>query len=114
MDGLSEEERSSWTNRIIALESNTDYWRDQVFYYDCQLQELEAIKSRITQQSYNEQLSEFLQSRRESMRNFQSEERMLNRLQAEQGNITVEQTAPSSSKRGAEHNASEQLPSKKH
>lgn len=114
-DGLNDEERSAWQNRVIEVQSNYEYWLNDAKSCDNNLKHLEQIKHTMSQENYLAQKAEDEEFLKLSLRNMRQEERMLHILQ-EKGHIV---TSSSSSTTNTSRNISdvsgsnEQGPSKK-
>ena len=70
-DGLDEETRNYWMSRIVQINSNIDYHKDQVYYY-------ETILGNDAHATPTPERIEAKTGYRESLTNLHSEERMLN------------------------------------
>jgi len=95
MDGLSESERSDWMNRIVHVNDKVQYWKNEVLALEQNRIELNNIKETISQQDYTQQLNEITRAKQDSLRNLNSESRMLRILNSKlnSGNTSVESTS---------------------
>lgn len=101
VDGLSDEERLAWQNKVVKVKNDYEYWLNDVKGCENNLKYLEENKHTMSQDSYLAQKAEDEESLNLSIRNMRQEERMLKLLQ-EQGH-----TVTSSSTTGTTRNISE-------
>lgn len=101
VDGLSDEERLAWQNKVVKVKNDYEYWLNDVKGCENNLKYLEENKHTMSQDSYLAQKAEDEEFLKLSIRNMRQEERMLKLLQ-EQGH-----TVTSSSTTGTTRNISE-------
>jgi hypothetical protein len=101
VDGLSDEERLAWQNKVVKVRNDYEYWLNDVKGCENNLKYLEETKHTMSQDKYLAQKADDEDALKLSTRNMLQEERMLKRLH-EQGN-----TVTSSSTIGTTRNISE-------
>ena len=87
-DGLSDEERLAWKNKVVVVTSNYEYWLNDAKSCDNNLKHLEQIKHTMNQENYLAQKAEDEEYLRLSLRNMRTEERMLHHLQEKDLTVT--------------------------
>jgi len=80
-DGLSEEERSAWHNRVIEITKNVDYWNADAKASINNLEYIEENKHTMTNERYLAEKAEAEEARDGSERNLRNEQRQLDIVQ---------------------------------
>jgi len=112
-DGLSDEERLAWQNRVIEVQSKYDYWLNDAKSCDNNLKYLEETKHTMSQEEYLAQKAEDEEFLKLSLRNMRQEERMLHSLQEKGLTVTSSSTTSTTRNISEVSGSNEQGPSKK-
>ena len=113
VDGLSDEERLAWQNKVVKVKNDYEYWLNDVKGCENNLKYLEENKHTMSQDSYLAQKAEDEESLNLSIRNMRQEERMLKLLQEQGHTVTSSSTTATTRNISEVSGSNEQGPSKR-